>query len=229
MASDSRTSDKDKSPTTRPSPLPLPLPLPPPRRLDSTQTPSESQPPRAPGPTQPTESTSGGGQEYSNEARAYHARYAELNELYDQGRLDRCRQGCLDLLTEPRLPKYTRVQTLQMVSTLLRPAGAKSCLLDAAKLLDSTSPEKFQTRLLKEDNDNMLHDLNLWQDKGEQDGGEDGEVDDDVPSEKWIQHEAEIEEELQREARESGQDGGQVEDGERRDAEVATPPRTSTS
>lgn len=43
--------------------------------------------------------------DYSNEARTYMA-------IHDLGRHYEYREGCLDLLTEPNLPLWTRVQTL---------------------------------------------------------------------------------------------------------------------
>lgn len=44
-------------------------------------------------------------QDYSNEARAYMARYEYLSEAHDLGEYEECREGCLDLLSEPRIPR----------------------------------------------------------------------------------------------------------------------------
>jgi hypothetical protein len=124
---------------------------------------SESSSPNADQPYQPTDETIF---EYSNEARTYHARYESLSEAHDMGRLNECREGCLDILTEPRLPLWTRIQVLQMLSTLFQPAGAEGCLLEAAKILDDiekdTENEAWQTRVLRGDNDNMVSDLTVW-------------------------------------------------------------------
>jgi hypothetical protein len=107
--------------------------------------------------------------EYFNEARTYHARYEYLSEAHDMGRLNECREGCLDMLTEPRLPLWTRIQVLQMLSTLFQPAGAEGCLLEAGKLLDDieedTENEAWQTRALRHDNQKMTSDLTVWRQK----------------------------------------------------------------
>jgi len=124
---------------------------------------SESSSPNADQTYQPTNETLF---EYSNEARTYHARYESLSEAHDMGRLNECREGCLDMLTEPRLPLWTRIQVLQMLSTLFQPAGAEGCLLEAAKLLhdieEDTENEAWQTRVLRRDNQNMISDLTVW-------------------------------------------------------------------
>ena len=93
--------------------------------------------------------------EYSNEARVYHARYADLDHAHDERRFDACREGCLELLMEPRLPLFTRIQTLQMLSTLLKPAAAEVCLQQAERALQSMDGSTFQVQLLREDNENM--------------------------------------------------------------------------
>ncbi|CZT23273.1 uncharacterized protein RCC_08984 [Ramularia collo-cygni] len=97
--------------------------------------------------------------QYSNEARAYHARYAELSEAHDNGAYNACREGCLDLLTEPNVPHYTRIQVLQMLSTILAPPAADSCLQEAATILAKMDNTKFQVQLLARDNEMMQADL----------------------------------------------------------------------
>lgn len=52
-----------------------------------------------------------------------------------------------------------------MVSTLLQPAAAQDCLQKAAAILSEMDAEKWQTRLLKSDNNKMLADLNVWRNK----------------------------------------------------------------
>ncbi|TKA21641.1 hypothetical protein B0A50_08830 [Salinomyces thailandicus] len=137
-----------------------------------------------------------GPRDYSNEARVYHCRYAELSEAHDNGRYYYCRDGCLDLLTEPRLPLYTRVQTLQMVSTLFHPTSAEAFLDEAQQLLDEEmDPSKFQVILLKEDNGCMKADLKIWRDKRGTTGGE-GEQDDAEPSAEWFRFDREMEQKL---------------------------------
>ncbi|KAK4899074.1 hypothetical protein LTR27_003304 [Elasticomyces elasticus] len=136
-------------------------------------------------------------QDYSAEARVYHCRYEDLSETLDRGEHDLCLQGCLDLLTEPRIPRYTRIQTLQMLSTLLPPAHAAVCLKDAEVLLEAMDSAKFQVQSLREDNDRMRKDLEIWRDAGP---GE-GERDDGGPSKKWFEHDREVQRELEAEAR----------------------------
>ncbi|KAK4498771.1 hypothetical protein PRZ48_009281 [Zasmidium cellare] len=97
--------------------------------------------------------------EYSNEARVYHARYDELSEAHDRGDYNMCKQSCLDLLLEPRIPRYTRIQTPQMLSTTLSPDQAETCLHEAQGILDNMDKTKFQVQLLIDDNEKMLADL----------------------------------------------------------------------
>lgn len=118
-----------------------------------------------------------GSAQYSNEARVYHARYAELSQAHDEGRYDYCREGSLDMLMEPRVPRYTRVQILQMVSTLLSPAGAKSCLQEANSILMDGDPESRATQLLLDDNQKMWRDLyERYGEALESDGDDDEEA-----------------------------------------------------
>nr|OQO22622.1 hypothetical protein B0A51_10608 [Rachicladosporium sp. CCFEE 5018] len=104
-------------------------------------------------------------EEYSNEARMYHARYAELSSFHDFARYAECLEGCKDLLTEPRIPLWTRIQTLQMMSTIVAPVIAEDCLEDASHVLGMLNPNDFRTKLLREDNNNMIADINVWRQK----------------------------------------------------------------
>ncbi|KJY01896.1 hypothetical protein TI39_contig274g00004 [Zymoseptoria brevis] len=103
--------------------------------------------------------------QYSNEARVYHCRYAALSEAHDLGQYNICREGSLDLLTEPNLPLYTRVQVLQMVSTLMHPLRAESFLDDAAHLLANMDSTLYPVQLLTHDNEMMQADLQTWRSK----------------------------------------------------------------
>jgi cell division FtsZ-interacting protein ZapD len=73
-----------------------------------------------------------------------------------------CREHCLNFLTEPRIPLWTRVQTLQLLSTLSQPAGAEQCLNEADQIIDIFNPEQLQTKLLREDNRKMKADMMAW-------------------------------------------------------------------
>ena len=43
---------------------------------------------------------------------------------------------------------WTRIQTLQLLSTMLQPAGGEQCLKEADQLIDMLEPNEFQTQLL---------------------------------------------------------------------------------
>lgn len=60
---------------------------------------------------------------------------------------------------EPNLPYGTRVQTLQMVSTLFAPPAAESCIQEAASILARLDQRNFQVQLLTGDNEKMQRDL----------------------------------------------------------------------
>jgi hypothetical protein len=68
----------------------------------------------------------------------------------------------MELLTEPRIPLWTRIQTLQLLSTLNQPAGAEQCLKEADQIIEMLNPEQLQTRLLREDNRKMKADMMAW-------------------------------------------------------------------
>ncbi|KAK5705123.1 hypothetical protein LTR97_002238 [Elasticomyces elasticus] len=123
--------------------------------------------------------------EYSNEARVYHCKYSELAEAYLNHAYDYCRDGCLDLLLEPNLPQGTRIQTLHLVSTLVHSDRALSFLQDAEAVLNELDQEKWQVRLLKQDNVQMVKDLEMW--RLQEPLGQGVEGDDDMPSHQWVE------------------------------------------
>lgn len=124
--------------------------------------------------------------------------------MHDKGEYDTCKEGCLDLLTEARIPRYTRIQTLQMVSTLFKPALAEDCLHRAAKVLESMDASTFQVVVLKEDNEKMLADLMVWRGKRGSIGEsiEDQDDEDDEPTEAWFKMDRDLEEKLENEVQE---------------------------
>lgn len=89
----------------------------------------------------------------------------QLSKAHDIGRYSACREGCFDILTEPRLPNWTRIQILQVLSTLLQPAGAEDCLLKVETLLDKMDDDKWQSRALRSDNRKMMADITVWRQK----------------------------------------------------------------
>jgi hypothetical protein len=83
-------------------------------------------------------------------------------DLYEADRYDECREGCLALLAEPELVRVTRVQTLQMASTVTQPAQQYAHLKEAASLLDEMDADLWEVRLLKADNDKKFAGLEWW-------------------------------------------------------------------
>jgi hypothetical protein len=49
-----------------------------------------------------------------------------------------------------------------LLSTLSQPAGADQCLKEADQIIDILTPEKVQTRLLREDNRKMKAEMMAW-------------------------------------------------------------------
>ncbi|KAK4974236.1 hypothetical protein LTR42_004875 [Elasticomyces elasticus] len=138
--------------------------------------------------------------EYSNEARVYHCKYAELVEAYDNQAYDYCREGCLDLLLYPNIPRNTRIQTLHLVSTLVHSGQAMSFLEDAQAVLSEMDEAKEHVRTLKQDNEQMMKDLDVWREQEpslerlEEDAI--GLLEGDKPSQQWLKLDREYEEML---------------------------------
>jgi hypothetical protein len=89
----------------------------------------------------------------------------QLSEAHDQGRHDECREGSLNLLSNPRILRWTRIQTQQMLSMLFQLAGAELCLLGVEDMFKQMDMTKFQNQLLQDDNNKMLADLRRWRQK----------------------------------------------------------------
>jgi hypothetical protein len=89
----------------------------------------------------------------------------QLSEAHDQGRHDECREGSLNLLSNSRISRWTRIQTQQMLSMLLQLAGAELCLLGVEDMFKQMDMTKFQNQLLQDDNNKMLADLRRWRQK----------------------------------------------------------------
>lgn len=87
---------------------------------------------------------------------------------------DECRQECMDLLTYKHLPLETHVRTLQLLSTLLHPAGAVECLLKANEVVEKMEHRRREYRLLKDNTDRMLADLDAWRRENSLHGNLDG-------------------------------------------------------
>lgn len=172
---------------------------------------------------------------YSNETWGYHAQYAEVScahhicrdrgvstvslisyvpranpirksQAHDQGRGEICREGCcLNLLTESRPPRYTRIQILQMASTLFHPNTAENMLQEAATILQATDQSCHKVQALTEDDELMLVDLQTWRaqkgDRMEVDGEtrDDADNDDDEePSDAYLASNRNVQERLSR-------------------------------
>ena len=68
----------------------------------------------------------------------------------------------MKLLTEPRIPLWTRIQTLQLLSTMLELSGGEQCLDEGDQLIDILNPDEFQSQLFHEDNRKMKADRMVW-------------------------------------------------------------------
>jgi hypothetical protein len=86
----------------------------------------------------------------------------QLANLYEATHYDECREECLALLAEPGLAHVTRVQTLQMASTVTQPAQQHAHLKEAASLLEEMDAGLSEVRLLKADKDKMFARLKWW-------------------------------------------------------------------
>ena len=56
--------------------------------------------------------------------------------MYFEGRIEQCRESCLELLSRPYLPRYLRVDTLQVLAATSPLATAKEYLEKALLVLD---------------------------------------------------------------------------------------------
>lgn len=120
---------------------------------------------------------------------------------YDEGRYDECRVGSLYLLLEPRLPFWTRIKTLQMVSTLLEPAGAEGCLQQAEAVIKLCDPDDFRTALFRDDNAEMVDDVVQWRiERGLVGESIDGE--DDAEDGELVEEDKEIDDQLEEKLKE---------------------------
>jgi hypothetical protein len=158
-----------------------------------------------------------GMKEYSAAARTYHAFYDEvrnpdfnhfsrsatdspkLQRAHLRGHYTWCRDNCLKLLAEPRIPLWTRIQTLQLLSTMLQPAGGEQCLHEADRLIEKLAPNQFQTKLLREDNRTMKADRMDWRIKNDMVGKDIESVTDEGPSEEQLKLDRELDEKLRQE------------------------------
>jgi hypothetical protein len=155
--------------------------------------------------------------EYSAEARTYHAFYDEvctldfnylsryatnppkLQRAHLRGHYTWCRDNCLKLLAEPRIPLWTQIQTLQLLSTMLQPAGGEQCLQEADRLIDKLDPKQFQTQLLREDNQKMEADRMAWRIKNDMVGKDIEGVTDEGPSEEQLKLDRDLDEKRRQE------------------------------
>jgi hypothetical protein len=139
-----------------------------PHKMESTSTsaPADPKPPK----------------DYSSEPEIYGVRYnhvsmmlsqsfpadslandtTQLMDLYGADRFDECRKACLELLAEPDLSLFTRIQTLQVAATVSQPARTAARLDEAASLLEQMDADMWQVRFLKANNDKRLGDLVDW-------------------------------------------------------------------
>jgi hypothetical protein len=116
-----------------------------------------------------------------------------------------CRNNCLNFLLEPRIPMWTRIQTLQLLSTMLQPAGGEQCLEEVDQLIDMLPHEEFQTQLLREDNRKMKADRMEWRIKNDMVGKDIegvGENPNEGPSDEQLKEDRDADEKLRQELEE---------------------------
>lgn len=124
-------------------------------------------------------------------------------------------------MTEPRLPRYTRIQTLQMLSTLLPTGLAADCLTEAGSILGEMDQSQIQVQLLTQDNRSMEADVQIWKkkgddeqmaykekSKGEQMANEAPASGDDRPSEAYWAYDREVQAKLRQELAEELEHSG---------------------
>lgn len=152
--------------------------------------------------------------ECSAEARTYHAYHDEviwapglltpelatnppkLQRAHLRGHCTWCRDNCMNLLTEPRIPLWTHIQTLQLLSTMLELSRREQCLDESDQLIAILNPDKFQTQLLREDDRKMKSDTMVWRVKNDMVGKEVEGVSDEGHSDGQLELDSELDEKL---------------------------------
>lgn len=121
---------------------------------------------------------------------------SKLQRAHLRGHYTWCRDNCLKLLAEPRIPLWTRIQTLQLLSAMLQSAGGEQCLQEADRLIDILDPNQVQTQLLREDNRKMKADRMDWRSKNEMVDKDIEGVADEGPSEEQLKLDRDLDEKL---------------------------------
>ncbi|KAI7270662.1 hypothetical protein KC345_g7382 [Hortaea werneckii] len=107
--------------------------------------------------SQTTTADTGKGKSYSNTARMFHAWNEHLRGLYRGGKYRECREECLHLLESPYVPNYTRIETLQLLSSVAGSAGlAQLYLEDAQRRLEKLDKSKEYVSVLLSENRIMM-------------------------------------------------------------------------
>ncbi|KAI7155142.1 hypothetical protein KC349_g7195 [Hortaea werneckii] len=97
------------------------------------------------------------GKSYSNTARMFHAWNKHLRGLSRGGKYRECREECLHLLESPYVPGYTRIETLQLLSSVSGSAAlAQLYLEDAQRRLDKLDSSKKYVSILLNENRTMM-------------------------------------------------------------------------
>ncbi|KAI7468282.1 hypothetical protein KC357_g6798 [Hortaea werneckii] len=107
--------------------------------------------------SQTTATDTSKGKSYSNTARMFHSWNAHLRSLYRGKKYRECREGCLHLLESPYVPHYTRIETLQLLSSVAGSADlAQLYLEDAKSRLEKLDSSKEYVQILLSENRIMM-------------------------------------------------------------------------
>ncbi|GAB1725349.1 hypothetical protein NU195Hw_g4096t1 [Hortaea werneckii] len=110
----------------------------------------------------------GKGKSYSNTARMFHAWNEHLRSLYRGGKYRECREECLHLLESPYVPNYTRIETLQLLSSVAGSAGlAQLYLEDAQRRLEKLDNSKEYVQILLSENRIMMETVEAYKASGD--------------------------------------------------------------
>ncbi|KAI6867878.1 hypothetical protein KC323_g3315 [Hortaea werneckii] len=121
----------------------------------SKELPLRAKEPQKPSQTGTAEAAKG--KSYSNTARMFHAWNEHLRSLYRGGKYRECREECLHLLESPYVPNYTRIETLQLLSSVAGSAGlAQLYLEDAQRRLEKLDNSKEYVSVLLSENRIMM-------------------------------------------------------------------------
>ncbi|KAI6851359.1 hypothetical protein KC332_g4190 [Hortaea werneckii] len=133
--------------------------------------------------SQTTAADTSKGKSYSNTARMFHSWNAHLRSLYRGKKYRECREGCLRLLESPYVPNYTRIETLQLLSSVAGSADlAQLYLEDAQSRLEKLDSSKEYVQVLLSENRIMMDTVEAYKASGDIKEEADDLADDTAPA-----------------------------------------------